>query len=51
MSTVRQEIKRCVGCTIDMHIRYSFVKQNYSDVLRLKGKTISNGKIEIGTVR
>ena len=29
-----------------MHIRYSFVKQNYSDVLRLNGKTISNGKIE-----
>ena len=21
-------------CTIDMHIRYSFVKQNYSDVLK-----------------
>ena len=34
-----------------MHIRYSFVKQNYSDVLRLSGKTISNGKIEIGTVK
>ena len=29
-----------------MHIRYSFVKQNYSDVLRLNGKTISNGEIE-----
>ena len=33
-------------CTTDMHIRYSFVKQNYSDVLRLNGKTISNGEIE-----
>ena len=29
-----------------MHIRHDFVKQNYSDVLRLNGKTISNGKIE-----
>ena len=29
-----------------MHIRYSFVKQNYSNILRLDGKTISNGEIE-----
>ena len=29
-----------------MHIRYSFVKQNYSDGLRLNGKTISNGEVE-----
>ena len=33
-------------CTIDMHIRYSLVKKNYRNILRLDGKTISNGELE-----